>query len=135
MNQIHYGAGLYAMPGEPPDELFAPVRGRKLFIDSIARSLSCPPGGLFWAPSRGIDLRSFLRTRIDAQQLTVIRQRTLATLLDDERIIDADCVVSFSESARSLRVALSIESAQGPFSFVLEVSSARVAVFDLPEVS
>ncbi|MFO0559072.1 MAG: hypothetical protein U0269_13740 [Polyangiales bacterium] len=133
MTSTNYGVGLFALPGQPPDELFAPVTGRKLFIDSIARRLTCPPGGLFWAPTQGIDLRAYLRSRVDAQQLTSIRQRTLAALFDDERVIDAECVVTYSNNNQSLRVALSIESAQGPFAFVLDVSAARVAVFELPE--
>lgn len=126
-----YGSGLSALPGQPPDELFRPITGRRVLVESLARQLACPPGGLFWAPEKGVDLRSYLRGRIDAARLVEIRQRTLATLRDDERVVDVRVEVSFV--ANALRVEIAAEADEGPFSFVLDVSAARVEVFGFTE--
>lgn len=126
-----YGSGLSALPGQPPDELFRPITGRRVLVESLARQLACPPGGLFWAPEKGVDLRSYLRGRIDAARLVEIRQRTLATLRDDERVVDVRVDVRFV--ANALRVEIAAEADEGPFSFVLDVSAARVEVFGFTE--
>lgn len=126
-----YGSGLSALPGQPPDELFRPITGRRVLVESLARQLACPPGGLFWAPEKGVDLRSYLRGRIDAARLVEIRQRTLATLRDDERVVDVRVEASFV--ANALRVEIAVEADEGPFPFVLEVSAARVEVFGFTE--
>lgn len=128
-----YGSGLSALPGQPPDELFRPIQGPRVLAESLARQLSCPPGGLFWAPEKGIDLRAYLRSRIDGQRLVEIRQRALATLQADERVIDARVGPTFDAAAELLRVAITVEAAEGPFSFVLEVSAARVELFGFTE--
>lgn len=128
-----YGTTFSALPGQPPDELFRPISGRRVLIESLARQLACPPGGLFWAPEKGVDLRSYLRARIDAQRLAEIRQRTLATLRADERVVDVECGVSFDAATSRLRLSIAAEAAEGPFTFVLEVSAARVDVFGFTE--
>lgn len=133
MAEADYGTGLSALPGEAPDELFRPITGRRVLVESLARQLACPPGGLFWAPEKGIDLRAYLRARIDGPTLVEIRQRTLATLREDERVVDVRADVTFDAAAKRLRLALAVEAADGPFSFVLDVSAARVEVFGFTE--
>lgn len=128
-----YGTTFTALPGQPPDELFRPITGRRVLVESLARQLSCPPGGLFWAPEKGIDLRAYLRARLDGSKITEIRQRVLATLRDDERVVDAECSVTFTQSTNTLRINVTAESAEGPFTFVLEVSVARVELFGFSE--
>lgn len=128
-----YGTTFSALPGQPPDELFRPISGRRVLIESLARQLACPPGGLFWAPEKGVDLRSYLRGRIDAPRLAEIRQRVLATLREDERVVEVECTASFDAAASSLRLSITAESAEGPFTFVLGVSAARVEVFGFTE--
>lgn len=133
MAEADYGSGLSALPGAPPDELFRPITGRRVLVESLARQLACPPGGLFWAPEKGIDLRAYLRSRIDGPRLVEIRQRTLATLREDERVVDVRVDATFDANAQRLRLAIAVEAAEGPFSFVLEVSAARVEVFGFTE--
>ena len=128
-----YGTTFTALPGQPPDELFRPITGRRVLVESLVRQLSCPPGGLFWAPEKGIDLRAYLRARLDGSKITEIRQRVLATLRDDERVVDAECSVTFTQSTNTLRINVTAESAEGPFTFVLEVSVARVELFGFSE--
>lgn len=133
MADTDYGTTFSALPGQPPDELFRPITGRRVLAESIARQLTCPPGGLFWAPEKGIDLRAYLRSRLDDSALSVIRGRILATLQLDERVIDARASVTFRRTDNALVISLAIESAEGPFSFVLDVASARVEVFGFSE--
>ena len=134
MADTDYGTTFAALPGQPPDEMFRPISGRRVLAESIARQLTCPPGGLFWAPDKGIDLRAYLRARLDSSALTQIRARILATLQLDERIVDAEATVTFRSSDRVLSIKLAIESAEGPFSFVLDVATARVEVFAFSEL-
>ncbi len=133
MADTDYGTTLSALPGQAPDELFRPIAGRRVLAESIARQLTCPPGGLFWAPEKGIDLRAYLRSRLDGAALTAIRARILATLALDERVVDVDASVTFRRTDTALAVKLSIESSEGPFSFVLDVASARVEIFGFSE--
>ena len=133
MATTDYGTTFSALPGQPPDELFRPVSGRRVLAESIARQLTCPPGGLFWAPDKGVDLRAYLRSRLDGSALTQIRARILATLQLDERVVDVDASVTFRSSDHTLSVKLAVESAEGPFSFVLDVATARVDLFGFTE--
>lgn len=128
-----YGTTFSALPGQAPDELFGLVSGRRVLVESLARQLTCPPGGLFWAPPKGIDLRAYLRARIDPRALAQIQARVVATLSADERVVDARAQVSFLSQENKLRVSVTAESAEGPFSFVLDVAAARVDLFGFTE--
>jgi hypothetical protein len=133
MAETDYGIDLPGLPGGPPDELFGVISGRRVLAESLARRITCPPGGLFWAPTKGIDLRAEVRARLDSTRLTRIQARTQAQVLDDERVIDARVSVAWLASTRTLRVAVSAESADGPFSFVLSVGEARTELFGFTE--
>ena len=125
------GTTFAALPGQPPDELFRPISGRRVLVESLARQSRVPPGGLL-GTREGRRPALVSAQRIDAPRLAEIRQRVLATLREDERVVEVECTASFDAAASSLRLDRRRER-RGPFTFVLGVSAARVEVFGFTE--
>jgi hypothetical protein len=100
------------------------VSGRLGLIQSIARRLQTPNGGLFYDPDYGYDVRRFLSA-------VVVNSGELASsveaeALKDERVAQATATVVFSASSSSLLIKLEIADSGGPFAFVLAVSAVTV---------
>lgn len=124
-----YGTDFSALVNTAPDEQFTLIEGRRVLAESLARRLTCPPGGLWWAPNEGIDLRALVRARLDKTQLTTLKAQIQAQLSRDERVLSAKATIVHDTAAKKLTVTISVETAEGPFSFVLSVSDAKTEVF------
>lgn len=98
--------------------------GRRGLIESIARRLITPRGGLFYDPDYGYDLRQYL-SGITASP-SAIAAGVISEAEKDERVDQANAVVTFVGT--SLIVRLEIADGGGPFSFVLAVSSVTVEI-------
>ena len=124
-----YGTDLSALVNTAPDEQFTLITGRRVLAESLARRLTCPPGGLFWAPSEGIDLRAFVRARLDKTKLTTLKAQIQAQLTHDERVLGASVSLTHDTAAKKLTISITAETAEGPFSFVLAVGDAKTEIF------
>lgn len=98
--------------------------GRRGLIESIARRLITPRGGLFYAPDYGFDTRQYL-SGITASP-SVIAAGVIAEAEKDERVDQANAVVTFI--GETLNIRLEIADGFGPFTFVLSVSKVTVEI-------
>jgi hypothetical protein len=98
------------------------VSGRLALAQAIARRLTTPRGSLFYDPDYGYDLRQHLNA--PAPRLGVVEAQTSTEVLKDERVLDVEVDVTFTEGL--LSVTLRLFDAGGPFSLVLNVSQVTV---------
>ncbi len=109
---------------------------RTAFVQALLRRISTPRGALFYAPDYGVDIGAYVNTSREPRQLEQILE---AELLNDERVQDARATVTVTEAAemnggQGYEIALSLETDEGPFSLVLDVSAVTGALL-LKEVS
>lgn len=106
------------------DPTMPTVEGRRCLIQSIARRLITPRGGLWYDPDYGYDLRQYL------SGITVsagaIASGVEAEAEKDERVEQASASVVFS--GRVLTVRLAISDSQGPFSFSLAIDQVTATI-------
>lgn len=112
-----------------PDLSFSLKRGLGNLAEAIARRLITPRGGLFYDPSYGLDLRQYLGEALTDEVRYEIETLTAAECEKDERVLSATAtLIDGPPQARSLRVALELETADGPFRLILRVDAVNVEV-------
>jgi phage baseplate assembly protein W len=104
------------------------VSGRKALGQALARRLSTPRGGLFYAPTYGYDLRAWLNADLDAIDVFAIAAGVEAECERDPRVQRAAASVSFESTTERLRVTVYVVDAEGPFELVLDVSAVTVEI-------
>lgn len=109
------------------DPLLEPLGGRRVLLESIARRMSTPRGGLWWAPEYGSDLGAVLDGEITETSLRAAATALQRQLEGDERISRATVEATFTASTRSLRISVSIVDAEGPFERVFTLDASGVA--------
>lgn len=109
------------------DELLEPQGGRRVLLESIARRLSTPRGGLWWAPSYGSGLGAVLDEAVDPARLRAASTALQQQLVQDERILRATVEATYTPATRSLRIVVSITDAEGPFERVFTLDASGVA--------
>lgn len=120
-----YGTDLSALP----DLSFNLQSGSANLAEAIARRLVTPRGGLFYDPSYGLDLRQYLGEALTDEVRYEIETLVGAECEKDERILSARAtLIDGPPQARSLQVAVELETADGPFRFVLSINGVTVEV-------
>lgn len=109
------------------DELLEPQSGRRVLLESVARRMSTPRGGLWWAPSYGSDLGAILDGTVTDAQLRASATALQQQLAQDERILSARVEVTYTAATRALRILVSITDASGPLERVFTLDSTGVA--------
>ena len=112
------------------DPKFPTQTGYANLGEAIARRLSTPRGGLFYAPNYGTDIRDMLNDSMTPDRIAQIQGSVEAEALKDDRVLSAQCVASFSFAASTLAVNLQLATAAGPFRLVLGVTSVTVSILN-----
>jgi hypothetical protein len=112
--------------GPDLDPTFSLINGAEVVGDAVARRLVTPRGSLLHDPDYGFDLRGMLNARMTPQQLAYIRNGVEKESTKDERVLSAKVQMSFSMSLQRLKVKVSLETKNGPFSLTLLVSDVSV---------
>lgn len=120
-----FGSDISTFPDLDP--LLEPQSGRRVLLESIARRMSTPRGGLWWAPSYGSDLGAVLDEAVDPARLRSAASALQQQLVQDERIKSASVEATYVAATRSLRIVVSIVDATGPFTRVFALDQTRVA--------
>lgn len=94
------------------------VDGLRALQQSIMRRLTTARGSLFYDLEYGTDLKRFLNS---AASPRVIEQAAENEILKDERVL-ATSVEYLADSQSESRVRISVQTAEGPFSFTVPVS-------------
>lgn len=106
-----------------PDFALSRVYGRTAHAHAILRRLSTDRGGLVGSPAYGYNLLSAIGS---TDNPTLVSQRVREQCLADERTEDAIVTVTFNTD-HTLRVSISLFSADGPFSLVLDAGQELTA--------
>lgn len=101
------------------------VRGPLAVAHALARRLTTPAGGLFYAPTYGYDLRRFLNEVSLPPGAVASGVETEA--LKDERVLSASAAVTLINE--TLTATLQFETADGPFELTLTVSALSIDLF------
>ena len=101
------------------------VSGQRALAQALLRRLQTPRGGLFCDEDYGFDLRELVNTGFEARDLFRFRVAIEAELEKDPRVAAARATLT-PDGTGGLRLALQVESAEGPFDLVLSVSALSV---------
>ncbi len=105
------------------------IGGRAVLAQDLAHRFETPEGGLFYDDSYGYDLRALLNAALDEADAPRIAAACEAQCLLDERVLAVRAEVTLYRAENRLAVRISVECAEGPFSFVLAVSPDLVSLF------
>src|SRR5262249_35544866 len=111
--------------GDDLNPLGSTVTGPLCLAQAIQRRLSTPRGMVIDAPNYGRDLREYLSRGMAAENIEAIPGEVRAELLKDERLEEVD-VVPTMPASDALRLDIACQTAEGPFSLVLDVTQAAV---------
>lgn len=101
----------------------------KCLQQAIARRLICPPGALFYAPTYGFDIRSFISDVVDPD--TAARDID-AEVRKDERVASSTTVVTVLGNG-VVTISITVTPANPsvtPFSFTLRVTAVTVELLE-----
>lgn len=104
------------------------AQGLRNLGNQIARRLGTPSGSMPDDPAYGFDLRDYVNGGFTPPQIGQIRGGVVAECLKDDRVQAAD--VDFSWKGSCITVTITVDTADGPFVFVLEVSALTVDLLD-----
>ena len=87
---------------------------------AIMCSLLHPPGTLWWAPERGLDIRRFLHKPFDA---ATIETKVLIEVEKDERVASATVVATQLGDELQLRINVTLQDDAGAVTLTLAVNA------------
>jgi phage baseplate assembly protein W len=119
-----YGTDI-STPNNDLDPYFRLVSERETLRQSLARAVTTSAGSLFWAPDRGINLRDYLNDGLDEGEAARLSGLIASQLERDERVLAAQCEVTFLLSTQTLIVKSEIDTADGPFDLVFNLNDAN----------
>jgi hypothetical protein len=127
---VDFGTDVSTYVGGDLDPTFAVISGRRVVAEAIARRLETRRGALLRDPNYGTDLRAWLNRDFVGSAATLFRLKASVDreAEEDERVLSADATVTYEPAFQKLRIAIAIETAEGPFELVLAVSAVSVAI-------
>jgi len=113
------------------DASFATVTAFILLGQDLARRLETARGGLFYDSQYGLDLREMVN---DTATLANARKRQTqikGEVEKDERVQRATVTVTYLLNSSSATVKLVVETAAGPFTYILNVTALTVSLLKI----
>jgi hypothetical protein len=105
------------------------VGGIQIVSEAIYRRLTTPRGANIWDPNYGFDLQTLLNDDVNPGDLPPLQQSIQQECLKDQRIIACQCQLQLLPLPSGvLIITLTLTTGLGPFSLVLSVSNATVAI-------
>jgi hypothetical protein len=106
------------------------IGGRAVLAQDLLHRLETPAGGLFDDDSYGYDLRALLCAALDERDAPRIAAAVEAQCLLDERVLSVRAAVTLYRAESRLRVAVAVETAEGPFAFVVGVTDVTLELLE-----
>jgi len=129
VSTFHVGATRVGCAGS-----YAETTGRETAQQQIARRLMTPAGSLFWDPDYGFDLRQFLLAKVDARTVFKLRAGATKEILKEESVrsarVEVEVINGGTTAGQTLRITITGQLADGPFTLVLGVSQLTVEVLN-----
>jgi hypothetical protein len=123
--------GVDAACVEDVDSTFTLASGLQNVGMAQARRFITPRGGLFYDPDYGLDLREFLNAGVTDAQIANLPDDIRAEAEKDERIAKATVDLLFDRAAETMRITIVNQTAAGPFTLVMGISSVTVEILGL----
>jgi hypothetical protein len=96
---------------------------------ALCRRLTCPRGGLLYDPGYGTDIRGYLGETLAATTTSSLIQSAIEReVTQDERVFAAQAQVTIVPAANMLVAHLTVQTADGPFNYVLAVTALSVTL-------
>lgn len=109
----------------------AVVAGPRALGEALARRLRTPRGSLWYDPAYGEDVRDAVGEALDAADVFALTARARAECERDERVRAADVTVAFDPPAGALTLVVVVQTADGPFKYVLGVTEVTVTLLSV----
>lgn len=124
----NFGTGLDVKSGWP--RLFTYASGYRNLGNNLCRRLQTVRGSLPWDLDCGYDVRGLLRGTLSLADLYAAQAAIGAECEKDQRVQSASASIVYVPGAASLRITVAVETAEGPFTFVLSVDALTVALLE-----
>lgn len=121
-----FGTGLDMTTDLPLRWSFA--SGPRNLANAIARRLITQRGTLVGAPDYGFDVRQYILATLTRAQQSSLQGAIARECEKDERVLAASVTATINAAAFTLTLAISLSTADGPFSFVLSVGALTVQI-------
>jgi phage baseplate assembly protein W len=121
-----FGTDLSLWPDIDPSG--ATVSGFTCLAQALLRRLTTPRGGLFYDPGYGTDIRGYLGESMTNASAGSIQNAIEREITQDERITSAVVTATINLLASIIVVHITLQTALGPFTLVLAVSSVTVTL-------
>lgn len=124
-----YGTDIGCFPDL--DTSFATVSGQRALAEQILRSITTD--GLFYDPAFGRDIRRYLNADLPnlPNLLSQIAKEVETQAARDERVDSADVAATYDVASQTLKLTITVAGADGPFQFVVGVSSVTATLLSL----
>ena len=110
----------------------APVWGLTTGLTNLAcalvRRLSTPRGTLFYDLDYGFDVTALLNASLGPNDIASIRSGIGSELRKDPRVQSAAVTLVFTAASKTLQIAITVQTASGPFDLVLAASPEVVTL-------
>lgn len=110
------------------DAGFSLVSGRTALGQALARRLETPRGGLFYDRDYGTDVREMVNDAATSAFAQQRQQQIEAEALKEERVGTATATVTYSPATSTATVKLAVDTAAGPYTFILAVTQISIAL-------
>ena len=117
------------------DGYFRLMTGLRVVGEALLRRLTTPPGGLFYDPDYGYDIRGLLNAPLTSADLARARIRIVAECQKDERVDTVEADLALNESTGRLTLSLLVATAAGPFKLTAAVSAVTVELLSFTEAN
>lgn len=118
---IDGGSDVLVFPGL--DETFTLINDGRVLAEALARRLLTPRGTLPFHADYGFDLRNYVNESMTQDVLYRLKAAVERECELDERVLAASATVTYGYQTQALRVRVSVTTSNGPFKFVLNVTS------------
>lgn len=98
---------------------------------AIARRLTTPRGGLFYAPDYGLDIRGMIGGTRRADEFSSWESAIAAEAEKDDRVDAATATVTYDFANATATVRVDLDTSEGPFSLVLSVDDVSASVVEV----
>lgn len=111
------------------------VAGQANLINALLRRLVTPRNGLFYDPNYGFDVVALLNSAVTQVDVARIKAGIGAELRKDQRVLSLTVDVVFTFATKTMRIAISVNTAEGPFDLVLAASAVTVELLSVNGVT
>jgi hypothetical protein len=123
---VDFGTDFDFLSGLNP--AFALVTGYYNLGQALAHRLQTPRGGLFYDLDYGTDIRGYVNMAITGQVASQLVGDIQSECLKDERVQTVTAAQSMNAATSTLTITITGTTSDGPFTFILSVTSATVAL-------